>query len=89
MSNRSPVEVALQIRDVVPEAHKARFESLANTFSYKAIEQMHGCWARPGNVCNSLLGPGGVLAQDWQVEMISILTMKSKEEVLADAVQES
>lgn len=79
---RHPAEVARQIASIVPSEHQSLFEHLAYSFSYKAPEQHHECWGSLGILCNSLL-TDNTFEHDWQLEMISILTTKSKEELLA------
>jgi len=79
---RHPAKVAQQIASIVPSEHQSLFEHLAYSFSYKAPEQHHECWSELGVLCNSLLADNA-FEYDWQLEMISILTTKSKEELLA------
>ena len=80
---RTPTGVAQQIRDIVPEEHKERFTRLARDFSYKAVEQRGYCWKRLAALCNGLLGGLPLReVEDWQVEMIAILTMVDKETLL-------
>ena len=78
---RTPGGVANQIMEIVPDVHKERFQRLIQSFAYKAVEQTGECWALLSRLCNSLL-ENGALAEDWQVEMISILTMRDKQELL-------
>lgn len=80
---RNPIAVTIQMAKVVPSKHRPLFESLASDFSYKAPEQIGECFEKLAYVCNNLLVEGQ-LEHDWQVEMISILTMKSKEELLEE-----
>ena len=79
---RNPIEVTLRIANVVPDEFKARFAHLARDFSYKAPEQCAECFAKLGIMCNGLLDDC-TFEHDWQVEMISVLTIRSKEELLA------
>lgn len=78
---RNPTEVAEQIRDIVPEEHKAKFEHLIWDFSYKAPEQRLWCWGRLSHLCNALLGEEGKFEYPWQVKMISILAMLTEAEL--------
>ena len=80
---RHPVEVTRRIASIVPNEHRPLFEWLVNDFSYKAPEQHGGCFARLSQECNFLLAEGQ-LEHNWQLEMISILTTKSKETLLAE-----
>ena len=80
---RNPIAVARQIANVVPDEHQSIFEWLINDFSYKAPEQIGACFRRLAGVCNDLLAEGQ-FEHDWQLEMISILTTKSKEKLLAE-----
>lgn len=75
---RTPSGVAKQIRDVVPEEHKEAFASLINSFSYMAPELAQHCWMLLSGVCNALTPAGPV--EDWQVEMIAILTDRRVDE---------
>jgi hypothetical protein len=78
---RTPGGVANQIMEIVPNEHKEKFKWLLRDFNYKAIEQTGECWRKLSYLCNSLLNEGA-LAEDWQIEMISILTMRDREELL-------
>jgi len=80
---RHPITVTQRIASIVPDEYQPLFEWLVNDFSYKAPEQRGWCFARLSQACNSLLVEGQ-LEHDWQLEMISILTTKSKEELLAE-----
>ncbi len=80
---RNPIAVATQIANVVPTRDRAHFERLATSFSYKAPEQVAHCFRELSNACQVLLFQGQ-LEHDWQLEMISILTTKSKEELFAE-----
>lgn len=65
----------------MPEEYKERFTRLASDFSYKAPEQRGYCWKRLAALCNELLGGLPLWeVEDWQVEMIAILTDRGQNE---------
>lgn len=66
---RNPIEVCLQIMEIVPDDHKEIFKKLAYEFQYKAPEQENECWMELSCTCNNLL-----IADTWKKEMIEILT---------------
>ena len=75
MIMRTPSGVAKQIREVVPKEHEEKFTRLLVDFAYKAPEQVLGCWTHLSSLCNELLGDVPLEeAENWQVEMIAILT---------------
>lgn len=72
MIDRDPLTVVAQIIAVVPDEHKAEFESLRYSFQYKAPEQRRECFSHLARVCNCLVAGG--LQEDWQRKVVAILT---------------
>lgn len=71
---RNPLDVAEQIKDIVPEEHKPRFDRLIDSFSRDAIEQYGKCWSELSWLCTQLYGD-----EDWQTEMVAALAESEKD----------
>ena len=82
---RHPTNVANKIAEIVPGKYKSVFKKLSNDFSYKAPEQWPFCFFELSKECNRLLNPDNHFDENWKLEMISILTNKTKEVLLYEA----
>lgn len=87
---RNPVSVAKQIRDFVPFDLKGQFKETAREdlgwyiedFSYKPPENWTDCFARLQNyLWEHLWNESGYLPEEWQMQVASIMSTRSMEEI--------
>lgn len=92
MKKRNPIEVTQQILNVVLEESpfggqqkelEKELNKLINDFSYKAPEMDGECFFKLSEFCNlKIANYKNWIVESWRLKIISILTNKTKDEIL-------
>lgn len=77
---RNPIEVAMQIREGVPDKYKCELDKCISDFSYIPPEQFRLCFKRLHMVLLGEIIPER-LTEDWHFEVVSIFTTRSISEI--------
>jgi hypothetical protein len=81
---RNITEVALQMKEVVPDEYKSKFEDCISNFLFRAPELEYLSWDQLQGVMLDVIREtteNDYLIEDWQFEMVSIFSTLSIDEI--------